>query len=144
MKGEPRVAKRAERFEDLEVWQDARKLVRLIYTVTKTRPLLQDRVLREQMQRAAISVMANIAEGFGRRTHKEFAHFLNNARGSVAELQSHLYIALDQNYITNEVFSELYGQCEQVSRKLWRLISYLLQPSTPHSELSTKGVRSGD
>ncbi|MEZ8216736.1 four helix bundle protein [Candidatus Fervidibacteria bacterium JGI MDM2 SSWTFF-3-K9] len=132
------MAKRAERFENLEVWQEARELVRLIYTVTKTGPFLQDRVLREQMQRAAISVMANIAEGFGRRTHKEFANFLNNARGSAAELQSHLYIALDQNYITNEIFDELYGRCEQVSRKLWRLISYLLQPSTPHSALSTK------
>jgi four helix bundle protein len=136
MKGEPRVAKRAERFEDLEVWQDARKLVRLIYTVTKTRPLLQDRVLREQMQRAAISVMANIAEGFGRRTHKEFAHFLNNARGSVAELQSHLYIALDQNYITNEVLANSTGSVSKFRENCGGLSVTFFNPAprtrTPH------------
>lgn len=133
-----------ERFEDLEVWQEARELVRLIYTVTKTRPFLQDQVLREQMRRSAISIMANIVEGFGRRTHKEFAQFLNNARGSAAELQSHLYIAVDQNYIKDETFDDLYGRCEQVSRKFWQLISYLLQPSTSHNALRTKGVNLGD
>ncbi|MCS7186945.1 MAG: four helix bundle protein [Armatimonadetes bacterium] len=138
------MAKRVERFEDLEVWQKARELVQSIYNATKTRPFGQDHILRDQMRRAAISVMANIAEGFGRRTHKEFAHFLVNARGSVTELQSHLYVAFDQNYIDQATFRSIYEQCEQISRKLWRLIDYLHQPRTSHSAPRTKGVISVD
>lgn len=138
------MAKRVERFEDLEVWQKARKLVQNIYAVTKTRPFRKDYNLRDQVRRSAISVMANVAEGFGRRTHREFAQFLVNARGSVAELQSHLYVALDQGYIDEATFRFLYEECEQISRKLWRLIDYLHKPRTSHPAPRTKGVISVD
>ena len=72
--------------------------------------------LRDQVRRASVSIMANIAEGFGRHSDKEFANFLNIAHGSVAEVQSHLYVALDLNYIERMKFNELYSLLDEVSR----------------------------
>ena len=148
----------AKQFEDLGVWQEVRELVRLVYEVTASSPFRRDMVLSEQMRKAALSIMANIAEGFGGRTNRDFARFLAQARGSASELQSHLYAALDQHYIGEDCFSELYEKCDLISRMLHRLITYLhasstrnpqratrnSQPSTPHTALRTKGVRAND
>ncbi len=81
------------RLEDIQVWQKARQLTKKIYEATANGKFAQDYGLRGQIQRASVSIMANIAEGFGRRSDKEFANFLNMAHGSVSEVQSHLYVA---------------------------------------------------
>jgi four helix bundle protein len=87
------------RFEDILAWQKAREVTRRIYEITASDRFARDYGLRNQLQRASVSIMANIAEGFGRHSDKEFANFLNMAHGSASETQSHLYVALDLGYI---------------------------------------------
>lgn len=89
----------SERFEDVLGWQKARPATTLIYEITSQGGFVKDFGLRDQIRRSSVSIMANIAEGFGRRSDKEFANFLNCAHGSVAETQSHLYVALDLSYL---------------------------------------------
>jgi four helix bundle protein len=115
----------AQRFEDLRVWQDARVLVKDIYEASKQRDFYRDAGLREQIRRAAISAMSNIAEGFERGTRKEFVQFLNIAKGSVGEARSQLYVALDQAYLTETRFNELRDQAVELSRRIAAFISYL-------------------
>ena len=86
-------------FEEIEAWQKARELARVVYQSTKDGQISRDYGLRDQMRRAGVSIMANIAEGFSRRSNKEFCQFLFIAKSSAAELQSHAYVALDQAYI---------------------------------------------
>ncbi len=88
-----------ERFEDMEAWQEARAIVSKIYDLCKNDSFRKNFNLTNQIQRAAISIIANIVGGFGRRGNKEFAQFLFIAKASTAELQSHLYIAFNQKYI---------------------------------------------
>ncbi len=87
-----------QRFEDIKAWQKARELTKEIYLATSDSSFSRDFGLRDQIRRASVSIIANIAEGYGRKTNKDFAHFLVIAHGSAAETQSHLYIALDLNY----------------------------------------------
>ena len=87
------------RFEDIQAWQKARLLVKEIYLISGTNDFGKDFELRRQLGRSAVSIMANIAEGQGRRTDKDFANFLNMSLGSVAESKSHIYLALDLGYI---------------------------------------------
>ncbi len=115
----------AQQFEDLHVWQDARALVKDIYTATKQRDFYRDIGLREQVRRAASSAMSNIAEGFERGTRKEFIQFLNIAKGSVGEVRSQLYIALDQEYLIEARFNELKAQALTLSRRIATFITYL-------------------
>ncbi|MCS7263960.1 MAG: four helix bundle protein [Armatimonadetes bacterium] len=131
----------AKRFEDLEVWQEARELVRKIYALTGTMQFNRDNILRDQMRRAAISVMANIAEGFGRKTNRDFAKFLTQARGSASELQSHLYFALDQDYIEEKTFQQIYEKCDHISRMLQRLITYLHSTLTRNTQRTTRNAK---
>ncbi len=91
-----------KRFEEMHAWQSARDLVKLVYTATKQADFSRDFALRDQIRRAAISVMSNIAEGFGTGTDADFIRFLGYARRSASETQSQLYAALDQNYISSE------------------------------------------
>jgi len=114
-----------ERFEDVQAWQRARELNREIYTVTGKGEFSKDFALRDQIRRAAISIMLNIAEGFARRSNKEFRQFLFVAHGSVAEVQSALYIAKDQNYINESEFQALYQDTEEVSKMIAGFIKYL-------------------
>lgn len=113
------------RFEDLICWQKARIIVREIYSITKKGEFSRDYSLKDQTRRAGISVMLNIAEGFCRKSHKEFKQFLFFAHGSVGEIQSALYIALDQKYISQTVFDELYAKCEEDSKIISGLIKSL-------------------
>lgn len=116
-----------ERFEDVKAWQEARALVNIIYDATKSnRNFTGDHKFREQIQGAAVSIMSNIAEGFSRRTTKEFVQFLFIAKGSVAEVQSQLYVALDQTYISEDKFDELYAKSDEVARLISGFIRYLL------------------
>jgi len=88
-----------KRFEDIQAWQKARTIVKVIYLLSREGAFGRDFDLRSQIRRSATSIMANVAEGQGRRTDKDFAQFLNISLGSVAETKSHLYIALDLGYI---------------------------------------------
>ncbi len=87
-----------KRFEDIQAWKKARRLTNKVYDVSKSERFAKDYGLQRQMQRASVSIMANIAEGFGRHSDKEFANFLNMTHASVSEVQSHLYVALDLAY----------------------------------------------
>jgi len=115
----------ARQFEDLNVWQDARRLVDAVYTASKVRAFNRDFGLREQIRRAAVSTMSNIAEGFERGTRKEFMQFLNIATGSNGEVRSQLQVALDQNYIGEKEFAELRESTVTLSKKLSAFIRYL-------------------
>jgi four helix bundle protein len=102
-----------KRFEDILAWQEARKLVKDIYQITRGGAFAKDFGLRDQIQRAAVSVMANIAEGFDCESHVEFARFLGIARRSAVEVQSLLYAALDIGYLSEETFKIEYAQSEK-------------------------------
>jgi four helix bundle protein len=115
----------ARQFEDLAVWQEARQLVDVIYTASRQRAFSQDFGLRDQIRRAAVSTMSNIAEGFERGTRKEFVQFLNIAKGSNGEVRSQLYVASAQKYISEKEFSALSEATVLLSRKLAAFIRYL-------------------
>ena len=119
-----------ERFEDIKAWQEARELVKFVYKAIKSNAeFRRDYRLASQIQAAAVSVMANIAEGFARRSNKEFTQFLFISKSSAAEVQSHLYVALDRDYIDKEMFDPIYKSAETVSRMNSNLIKYLKERS---------------
>ncbi len=105
-----------ERFEDILGWQKARKVTSVVYEITGQGNFSKDFGLRDQIRRSSVSIMANIAEGFGRKSDKEFANFLNYAHGSVAETQSHLYVALDLKYLDQDQFDTVYMMLDETSR----------------------------
>ncbi len=113
------------RFEDIQAWQKTRKVTKRIYEITAATHFSKDFGLRDQIRRSGVSIMANIAEGQGRRSAKEFANFLNIAHGSIAETQSHLYIALDLNYVDKKDLDEIYGLLDEIARMTMALIQYL-------------------
>ncbi len=106
--------KRIERFEELKAWQKARVLTKSIYEVTQQGTFARDFGLSGQIQRAAVSVMSNIAEGFERGNRGEFHQFLVISKASCAELRCQLYVALDAGYIDQTKFNELLSQAEEV------------------------------
>ena len=114
-----------ERFEDIEAWQKARELVKEVYDITKLPEFRRDFALQDQIRRSAVSVVSNIAEGFARRTNKEFVQFLYVAHGSVAEVQTQLYVALDLGYIARTRFDALYNLSCEISKMTMGLIKYL-------------------
>ena len=116
---------KAERFEDLRIWQTSREIVSAIYQITAVGAFQRDFSLRDQIRRAAVSVPSNIAEGFSRHSNKEFIQYLFIAKGSAAEVQSQLYIALDQAYISQEQFNDIYEKLEIVAKQISRFITYL-------------------
>lgn len=115
------------RFEDLEVWQRAREITKDIYGLCRESAFSRDFGLKDQICRSSESVMSNLAEGFERDGNREFVNFLSIAKGSCGEVRSHLYVALDQKYITQNQFDLAYVKCEQNSRGLSGLIKYLNQ-----------------
>ena len=116
-----------ERFEDLKSWQEARKLEQLVYRLTAREGFKGDRGLAWQLQEAAVSAMGNIAEGHGRYSFEEKRRFLDFARGSCKEAQSHLYVALDQAYIGQAEFNEAYHQAEAVAQLINGAVENLLR-----------------
>jgi len=114
-----------KRFEDLVIWQEARKLTKNIYEITSKETFRQDFSLSDQMRRAAVSVMANIAEGFERCNNKEFIQYLFIAKSSCGELRSHLYVAIDQRYVSDKEHLELSTQAAGISTMISNLIDYL-------------------
>lgn len=127
---------RAQRFEDIRAWQSARELAGAVYDVTRSRQLSGDYALVRQMQRAAVSIMANIAEGFGRSGPVEFHRFVTIARASCFELLSHLYLATDVGYIHPEEFESIRRKIEEVSRLLRALRQSLEQAKHHPSDSS--------
>jgi four helix bundle protein len=123
-----------KRFEDIRAWQEARTLTKDVYGLCKTSSALRrDRRLRDQLQAASVSIMSNIAEGFCRRTAKDFTQFLFVSKGSAAEVQSLLYVALDQEYLSEKQFVALYEKADEVARILSGFITSLLRRSTTSS-----------
>jgi four helix bundle protein len=112
-------------FEELHVWQSARELVRMIYDDSGQKEFGRDFELKDQVRRAAVSVMSNIAEGFNAGSDAEFVRFLGFTRRSNSEMQSQAYVALDLNYISKERFQSLYQKANLVERQINSLISYL-------------------
>jgi four helix bundle protein len=113
------------RFEEIKAWQNAREMVREIYRACRETSLGKDFGLRDQLCRAAVSGMTNIAEGFGRKTDKDFAHFLDMARGSCIEVQSLLYVALDAGYLAQADFARLYEMAEATVSMIGAFTSYV-------------------
>ena len=113
------------RFEDIEAWQAARTFVKEIYAISDSGRFAKDYPLRDQIRRAAVSVMANIAEGFERNGNQEFIQHLQIAKASSGEVRSHLYVALDQAYITTQQFDARSAQSASISSKIHWLITSL-------------------
>ena len=114
-----------ERFEDIEAWKKARELTRLIYEITAKGDFAKDYGLRDQIRRASVSVMSNIAEGFERGGNKEFRQFLSMAKGSAAEVRSQLYVAFDSGYLEEADFRMLYELAEETGRLIGGFMRYI-------------------
>ena len=114
-----------KRFEEILAWQKARSATKLVYQFTGVGTFSKDFGLRDQIRRSSVSIMANIAEGYGRRSDKEFSNFLNIAHGSIAETQSHLYVALDLNYLKEKEFETLYDLYDEDSNMVMSLTQHL-------------------
>lgn len=114
-----------KRFEDLEAWQAARQLAHTVYKVTEEGPFRRDFGLVDQVRRASVSIMNNIAEGFDSGSSTEFAQFLGYARRSDSEVQSCLYVALDRGHMTPGIFQQVHGETERVRGLVAGLIRYL-------------------
>jgi four helix bundle protein len=115
-----------EKFEDIKAWQEARELVKCVYkAINGNKEFGKDFRLVNQIQGSAVSIMANIAEGFSRKSDKEFVQYLYVSKASAAEVQSHLYVAFDQNYISRKIFEEIYKMADSVSRMNSNFIKYL-------------------
>lgn len=118
-----------ERFEDIQAWQKARVLAREVYSVSNIGRFAKDFGLRDQIRRAAVSIMLNI--GFARKTSREFIQFLVIAHGSAAEVQAALYVALDQEYLSETEFNQLYALADESSKMILGFINYLRNANNP-------------
>jgi four helix bundle protein len=114
-------------FEDLNVWRQARQLTQQVYRLTKSEKFIKDFGLRDQIQRAAVSIMSNIAEGFERGGNQEFVQFLYVAKASCGEVRSQLYVAFDQGYITDNDSEKLLQSFRRLSGMISNPITYLRQ-----------------
>ncbi len=114
-----------ERFEDLQCWQEARKLVKIVYQASNEGPICKDFEMKDQIRRAAISTMNNIAEGFGRSSNKEFIRFLEISSTSALEVKSVAYAAVDLEYWTAETAKQIQAKAEDVKSLDIGFIKYL-------------------
>ena len=114
-----------ERFEDIQAWQFARELTAKVYAACRVGEFHKDRGLVNQITRACVSILSNIAEGFERNNNKEFVQFLYYAKGSAGEVRAQLYVAVDQKYLPEEQFRSLYDLSQEISRMIRGLIQYL-------------------
>jgi len=114
-----------ERFEDIVAWQEARILTKRVYDLCSDGAFVKDFGLKDQIQRASVSINANISEGFDSRSRLEFVKFLGYANRSGSETQSHLYVALDQKYITERQFGETYNEAAFTKKLIGGFVRYL-------------------
>lgn len=124
---------RAERFEELEVWQTAREITRTVYSLSNQGDFSRDWGLRDQMRRSAVSIMSNIAEGFESRTRPLFIDYLGRAKGSAGELRAQAYVALDAGYVAPTIFEAVRAQAIKCSRQLSNLM-WSLRPAVNVAE----------
>jgi len=117
---------RIEQFEDIEAWQLARELTRKVYNLTRKPEVARDFGLKGPIQDAAGSTMHNIAEGFDSETNPEFVRFLRYAKRSCTQVQSELYLASDQQYITNYEFQDVYDHAARTRAAIRGFIKYLV------------------
>ena len=120
------------RFEEIEAWQTARELTKLIYSLTEENRFSRDFGLKDQIRRASVSIMSNISEGFESQTQAQFIRYLGLAKASAGEVRSQLYISQNLDYITQEQFVKAFALAEKVSRQVARFITYL--ESHPQSQ----------
>ena len=120
-----------ERFEDLEAWQEARKLTNMVYDLVEAERFSRDFRLRDQITGAAISVMNNIVEGFTSQSDREFIKFLDYARRSTAEVQTCLYVALDRSYMAAPAFQQAYDQGQKTRQIIDGFLRYLRKSRRP-------------
>ena len=114
-----------KKFEDLESWKKARRLTNGIYEATAAGSFTRDFGLKDQIRRASISILSNIAEGFERGGDKEFLQFLAVAKGSCGEVRAQLYIATDQGYLSQNLFDRLFNEADEIGRLISGLMKYL-------------------
>ncbi|HMR98965.1 MAG TPA: four helix bundle protein [Anaerolineales bacterium] len=112
-------------FEEIEAWQTARELTKLIYSFTEEAKFSRDFGLKDQIRRAGVSIMSNISEGFESQTQPQFIRYLGIAKASAGEVRSQLYVSRDLDYITQEQFLKAFAMAEKASRQTARFISYL-------------------
>jgi four helix bundle protein len=113
------------RFEDIEAWKTTRQLCRLVYELSGKGSFSKDFGLREQIRRAAVSAMSNIADGFENQSQAQFVRYLGLAKGSAGEVRSQAYMALGLQYITQDEFNTLFDLADKIARQLARFIGYL-------------------
>ena len=114
-----------KKFEEIEAWKKSRELTNRIYGISKSGPFAKDFALRDQIRRASVSIMSNIAEGHDRGGTGEFVQFLSTAKGSAAEVKCQLYVALDQSYVDDSTFSELSNLATEIGNMVAGLMKYL-------------------
>ena len=114
-----------KRFEEIEAWQTARELTKLIYSFTEEGKFSRDFGLKDQIRRASVSIMSNISEGFESQTQPLFIRYLGVAKASAGEVRSQLYVCKDLEYITQDQFVKAFAMAEKASRQIARFISYL-------------------
>lgn len=114
-----------KKFEEIKAWQKARKLTNDIYQICSRNTFNNEFTLKNQLKKASLSIMLNIAEGFARKSDREFKQFLIYAHGSCAEVQSALYIALDQKLLSKKQFEKLYNLTEEISKMIMNFTQYL-------------------
>ncbi|MGH7274623.1 MAG: four helix bundle protein [Nitrospiria bacterium] len=134
---------RIERFEDLDCWKKARSLVNQIYAMSRKGDFAKDYELRDQIRRASVSVLSNIAEGFERGSNTEFIQFLYIAKGSVGEVISQLYVAMDQGYVLEKEFVKVHGLAGETSKMIGGLIVYLKSTKIKGPKYSTRNPELG-
>ena len=127
-------------FEDLEIWKDARALTRAIYQLTRDPKFSKDFGLRDQIRRAAVSIMSNIAEGFERGGNQEFIQFLYVAKGSCGEVRSQLWVAMDQGYVDQKVVDDLLTSLKRLSIMIKHLIDHLKQSGMRGPKYGSAGL----
>jgi four helix bundle protein len=113
------------RFEEIDAWKTARELTRLIYALTDRGNFAKDFGLKNQIQRASVSIMSNIAEGFESRTQARFIDYLGHAKASAGEVRCQLYIAMDLSYMNEEQFKQVFDLADKASRQIYNFMSYL-------------------
>ncbi len=122
------------KFEEIKSWKEARTLVKMVYEITKKGTFAKDFGLRDQIQKAAASIMSNIAEGFTSNSKATFIKFLMYARASASEVKSQLYVALDQDYINQTEFSKIYVHATKVAKLINGFITYLKSTDNPSTD----------
>lgn len=124
-------------FEQIDAWQKSRELTKQIYALTSSGSFARDYGLKDQIRRASVSIMSNVAEGFERSGTGEFTQFLATAKGSAGEVRSQLYVALDQNYLPKNDFEILWASVMEISRMISSLMTYLRKSGLKETKFKT-------